>query len=377
MILALLLQLPGVESLPGLPTGYVPTAGAEMAWEVHDQLVVYARVLMLALLAVGLILGFLAPAARLRVTAIRTVLSLFTVLCLFATHVHIYGWIMGLGHSMATGIVSEEQQAEFDQTWELAGDAAALEEMTPGELNATPWYVRWAAALLHASPGGVVAMELIASFSTAAFLLATTFVSMLWRALVTITFVMGPICIVFGLLPSWGPRVTTTWLILTCHFSLWQVWIAICTLFVNKADQFLSLTPQVIAITETMKGNETIIPNTYEAILIQLVSVFLVLGVPVMVALFFPWGRASTMMAWGMMDGAKTAMRTTMSAASMAKGGISAGAGKVSVPGGSSFNATSFKGGGGDSKPGTAMSAPGAWMDAPTPKSSYEPGQWK
>lgn len=369
-MLTFLLQLPGVDALPGLPVGYVPTAGAEMAWEVHDQLVIYSRVLMLALLAVGLILGFLAPAARLRVTAIRTVLSLFVVLCLFATHVHVYGWIMGLGHSMATGIVSEEQQAEFDETWELAGDAAALEEMTPEQLSGTPWYVRWSQALLRATPASIITMELIASFTTAWFLLATTFVSMLWRALVTITFVMSPVCIVFGLLPSWGPRVTTTWLILTCHFSLWQVWIALCTLFVNKADQFLSLTTPAMDVAKTIAGDETAIPNTYEAILIQLVSVFLVLGVPVMVALFFPWGRASTMMAWGMTDGAKTVARTTMAAASMAKGGISGGAGKVNVPGGSSFNATSFKGGGSS---GIALEK----AAKAAPPASYQPEQWK
>ena len=66
---------------------------------------------------------------------------------------------------------------------------------------------------------------------------------------------------------------------------------------------------------QTIAGNEAAIPNSYEAILIQLVAVFLTLGVPVLVCVFFPWSRASQLMAWGVMDGARTVTKTTQAAA--------------------------------------------------------------
>lgn len=309
----MLLQLPGVESLPGLPVDYIPTAGAQMTLEVHQTTTIIGRFIVLALLALGLLGSMVAPVAGWKATSFVILRSGIGIALFLQVGPTFYGHIMRLGHSGAQEIVSAQEQEAFDDSWALAGDVTALQEMSPSELESQPWFVRVAAAMMHSSPVSVITQMLIAAWANAAFLLSATFVSMLWRALVQIDFVVGPLCIAFGVIPNWGSRVTMAWVAATCQLSLWQVWIAICTLFINKADTFLMMNSPMSASIDALTGDATAIPNTYEAILVQLVSVFLMLGVPVMVGIFFPWGRASQMLAWGLMDGAKTVVNTTQS----------------------------------------------------------------
>ncbi len=146
------------------------------------------------------------------------------------------------------------------------------------------------------NPGAGIAAILVA-LSIALFLFGAIFINMAWIALATVLYVLGPILIVFGVIPRLGGRVLSNWITALVQLSAWRIWMAVCGWFVwNGPSLFLH---------DMQSGGPLDFGNTtvmIESAVMSLVFAGMYFATPLIINAVLPLSRFSMlgMAAWSM-----------------------------------------------------------------------------
>lgn len=312
-------DIPGVgRGIPGISGQYIPTLSADLTWKWFERVYSGSIQLLLVLLTIALLIALFSMSAKQKVTAISVFRCTFIMMILLVGYLKLFGLVMGTTHAFALWVVDEGQIEEYQANWEQAADAAELENLTPEQIEKLPWYARIAHAANVLTPANVAITDLVALASAIGFFLVTTLMNMLWRVLVCILFAFGPLCIVFGVIPQWGSKVTMSWVGAVVQIGLWETWSAGIAMIVNNAEKFFIAASPVNAAIGALEGNPVAVPNRYEAVVIMLICIFLQIAGPLFIGLLFPHSKFATFASWSIIDQTKGAVRMTTNAAKFA-----------------------------------------------------------
>jgi hypothetical protein len=265
----LLLQVPGISG------EYLPTQAALAAAELHNRLLKVSYLLIPLFITIGLITAHFSEKFSTKDLISRTIL----VLALLVTLPFTFGTTMNLGGVISRQIITESEQAQLQM--QIVAEATEKKEGSekPSYLGMVGNSILSAVTLNFTD--GVI------SLAHTLYLLSGLVISILWRFLVIIAYVLGPLMIALLLLPNLGERIFMTYLGGVVQLSFWQIWIAICSWFINLTNTSLDL---------ILSGNTDKIDasNQLEAAAASLVFALLYLSTPKVVSTLLPIGTINT-----------------------------------------------------------------------------------
>jgi hypothetical protein len=265
----LLLQVPGISG------DYLPTQAATTALKLHERLLKVSYLLIPLFITIGLITAHFSEKFSTKDVISRTIL----VLALLVTLPFTFGTTMDLGGVISRQIITDSEQEQLRlQIAAEAKEKKQTEEKT-SYLNMVGNGIL-SAVTLNFSDG-------VISLAHTLYLISGLVISILWRFLVIVAYVLGPVMIAFLLVPSIGERIFMTYLGGVVQLSFWQVWIAICSWFINLTNTNLEL---------ILSGNTDKIDasNQLEAAAASLVFALLYLSTPKVVSTLLPIGTINT-----------------------------------------------------------------------------------
>jgi hypothetical protein len=324
-ILLLLFQI----NLPG--TGdYITDAGIQQIMELHKKVYAASWLVLALMVAISLAMNLTGLLARREISPKDLILRGLMVVCLMVGFDQIYGLIMSVGHGMAQEIMPDYQLADLTKSAQRAADKQIEGGLAAGG-SAQDDAANWMAGITNflwnmvINPGAGIAGILVA-LSIALFLFGAIFINMAWIALATVLYVLGPILIVFGVIPRIGGRVLSTWVTALVQLSAWRIWMAVCGWFVwNGPSLFLH---------DVQAGGPLDFENTtvmIESAVMSLVFAGMYFSTPLIINAVLPLSRFSM---WGMAAWSMAVNRGTGAMATfMRVGGAVAGAAVGGPPG--------------------------------------------
>jgi hypothetical protein len=324
-ILLLLLQI----NLPG--TGdYITDAGMQQIMELHKKVYTASWLVFALMVAIGLAMNLTGLLARLEISPKDLILRGLMVVCLMVGFDQVYGLIMSVGHGMAQEIMPDYQLADLTKSAQRAADRQIEGGQAAGggtQDDAANWMAGITNFLWNMviNPGAGIAGILVA-LSIALFLFGAIFINMAWIALATVLYVLGPVLIVFGVIPRLGGRVVSNWVTALVQLSAWRIWMAVCGWFVwNGPSLFLH---------DVQAGGPLDFENTtvmIESAVMSLVFAGMYFSTPLIINAVLPLSRFSM---WGMAAWSMAVNRGTGAMATfMRVGGAVAGAAVGGPPG--------------------------------------------
>jgi hypothetical protein len=355
-------------NLPG--TGdYITDAGVQQIMELHKKIYAASWLVLGLMVVIALAMNLAGLFVRLEISPKDVILRGLMIVCLMVGFDEVYGMIMAVGHGMAQEIMPDYQLADLTKSAQRAANNQIEGEESSddgGILEDAAAWISGAANFLWnmvVNPGAGIAAILVA-LSIALFLFGAIFINMAWIALATVLYVMGPILIVFGIIPRLGGRVLTNWVTALVQLAAWRVWMAVCGWFVwNGPSLFLH---------DIQASGPLDFENTrvmIESAVMSLVFAGMYFATPFIVNAVLPlsrfsmWGAAAWSMAMNRSTGAvATFMRVGGAVAGAVGGpqGMAAGAAagqganivqKIGAAGGSSGGSAGMLTSGGTSKP--------------------------
>ena len=233
-----LFQVPGLPNskIPGLSDVYMPTAAAEKALELFQN-VNKAAFLLLPLLL--LIAGGMAVVGLGEQWTLPDVLKRVVATILLLVGIQfIYGGVMAIGVGLGEKILKSDEVQKINQKFEETAKEKQDEKVID-EDKATGFLERAALFLLAFNLDTM--MNLTTGLTTLLFFVATIVMTHLWRVLAIILFVVSPLTVVLGVIPGIGTKITANWFGALIQISFWQVWFSICAWFVENADSIFTV----------------------------------------------------------------------------------------------------------------------------------------
>jgi hypothetical protein len=268
--------LPGVtDRLPGVPVEYFPTQAALQVQELAARTTTAAWSLLALLLVIALLCGQFGLLARLKTTPGQILLRLVLVAGLLSGFPMLFGVIFSVGDGFARLIFKNDDFASLNESFH-----AAAQKARDDKSEATAFLDRVAGVVATLTPLPAL-MDVVRGAVMIAFLAVGVLYQLLWRALLMVAYLAGPLCIALGMLPGFGPRILTSWIAALIHLSAWQVWGAWCAFMVKSADGFFTL------YTDLAAGRPGL-SNDMESIAVALLFVILYASGPAVIAKLIP-----------------------------------------------------------------------------------------
>jgi hypothetical protein len=286
---ALLLQL-GPE-IPGVPLKYIPTQGAQQVLHLYSHVQNASWWLLGGLMVVGGGLVVFGLLAKMNITPYEVAMRGILAACLLAAYPLIFKLVLVSGAAVAEIIMSDEDYDALNEAFRRAADA----ELAERDAQA-PFYEKWirqiSSVVSSMSLGGAILTELIMGLGTILFFVSAIVINLLWRLFVVLMFVSGPLLIVLGSIPVFGPRVLGSWITGIIQISAWQVYMALMAFMVKTADGFFQ------RYVDLAHGKVDTV-NHFESIAITFAFGFLYLATPFMVNAVLPFSKVSMMATHG------------------------------------------------------------------------------
>lgn len=283
--------LPGV--FEDYPQDY--TGARHMINALHTKMMDQSWELFGAFFAISTILGLAGILGRLRITPDQIVARGLIVAVMLTSYNSIFGTIMATGGDVAYTITSREELIRAAQqiqkaTSEISVDGAAQESESPGVFKLF-------GQILFALTGGLSLVAVVVGLSVIIMLIGSLFINTIWIIFSIVLYVFGPIIIVLGLIPGWGPKLLTNWLGAVIQLAAWQIWLAICwwIIQVSSALPFFTNKGEMPTI-DNIRGNVT----SFEGAAFALAFALLYLATPFIIQGLLPLGRFSVMAGIGM-----------------------------------------------------------------------------
>lgn len=275
----ILFQVPGVtKSIPGLNFEYMPTEGMEAVVALHDKMNKYAWIIFgLSFVIGGVIHAIKISTGDERLSIGGLAVSVLLPLVLLVGMDFTFGSILKLGNSLAEEISSKEDINRLNERFEKAAQEADKGTNADSE----DWLFQVLVFLqLAINKTEVLVIQFLMVIASVSFTLSSILINLIWRALVIILYVFGPLLIALGPIPGIGETVVPNWIGSTIQISAWQVWIATWAFFVSNANKIFKL--------KYLGDDKNLAANSYEAVGIAFVcSVLLLLG-PVIINTLIP-----------------------------------------------------------------------------------------
>lgn len=292
--------IPGVSSkIPGVPLDYIPEKAAAIAVELfnimkHDAFLLLGviTVIAIAISVVGLGEKWNVVEAGKKIVASALILIGINF---------IFGAVISVGHGLAEHIISSKNISQLEQD---AEKAAKAEQERRGVANtqAAPSMFGIFSNFLG-NIGSTVSLDLVGGLAVIAFYVSSVVINLLWRLFVIILYVTGPIIIVLLPIPGIGIKALSNWFAALIQLSFWQVWFAICAIFVRTVDLF-----SISQVNTSLNGNlGAPTGNHVEAIAYAVIFTILYLGTPFVVNAILPISSFSTQASLGLLAGTKIA----------------------------------------------------------------------
>lgn len=317
--------LPGFgNKIPGVPFEYIPEQGAMQAIDLYYKMVGTAWWLMFGLMIVGGFYVVIAVADRKNIEATEIIKRGVAAAVMMGLLPILFALIMSAGGAIGERIFSGADM----QTLNKAFRQAAQEEMNEKETTnpGAMWLRRMASLTSILNPGQILLTELFRGIATVAFYASAILMTLFWRFLVVILFVMGPILCVLGVIPQFGPKVIGGYFAALCQVSAWQIWFAVCAFFVKSGNAFFQAQRDLFTKVDAV--------NDYESIAICLMFAIAYLMTPFLVNALLPISKFSAMGTWAMQSGMKAVMGAASGVMQMAGGKVVGAVGAFSRFGG-------------------------------------------
>lgn len=270
-----LFQVPGLpkSKIPGLSDVYMPTAAAEKAMELFQNVNKAALILLPLLL---LIAGGMAVVGLGEQWTLPDVLKRIVATMLLLVGIQfIYGGVMAIGVGLGEKILKSDDVQKINQQFEEIAKKKQDEKVD--EDKATGFLER--AGLFLSAFNLDTMMNLVTGLTTLLFFVATVVMTSLWRVLAIILFVISPLTIVLGVVPGIGTRITANWFGALIQISFWQVWFSICAWFVENADS-------VFTVSDTTSRSS--VANHVESTAYAVIFFILYIATPFIVSALVP-----------------------------------------------------------------------------------------
>jgi hypothetical protein len=293
-----------ISQIPGLSEQYLPAQVSLEGAKLYERMLTISYLLIPVFIAVGLVVANFSEQFNVKDLLLRSIL----VLALIGTLPFTFGATMELGGAISRQIISNTDE----QQMRLSIAAEAKEQNQKNQGNEKPTFFSMVGnGLLTALTGNI--SDLIVALAHTIYLFSGPFISLLWRFLVILAYALAPIMISFLILPNIGNRIFMGWLGGVIQLSFWQVWIAICSWFVNLANSNLEL---------LVSGNLDKIDasNQIEGAAAALLFALLYLATPAAVNRIIPLST------FGSIGSSAVSLGTTLATAAVLYGGKFAGA---------------------------------------------------
>lgn len=294
----MILQVPIPNTIPGVPVNYFPTEGYQLIWAWNERMMEGSKLTMAVILLVALLLAAAAPLGQIKVTATQTFLRAFVAIVLLAAFNQIFAIPMAVTHAFAELVISQAEIDQLNDEFQKAGERDPNPILTQQQADSLPWFARLGYVAYQISPATAVLTELFMGIMTMIFLVVVGLSYLLWRFLVGIAFAMGPLCIVMGMVPGWGPRVLSGYLGAITQLGLLQIWNAGCAFMVMHADKFFRSHEQLELLVDSVAGSGYAMPNHLDAILYTFLFTCAYIMGWGMITLFFPYSKFTAFAAW-------------------------------------------------------------------------------
>lgn len=319
--------------------------------DLHGRIMDQSWGLFGALFAVGALLGLAGQTARLKITPDKMVMMGVLVAVLLSGYDGVFGTIMATGDDLSQEIASREKLMEATQQIQEAARNISSGE---SEDSDTPYLLKLFGQILFALAGPGLLTGLVIGLSICVMLIGSLFINTLWVIFTVVLYTFGPLVIVLGLIPGWGPKILTNWFGALIQLSAWQIWMAICWWCVEVGSQlpFLMNNGELPTI-DNLKGHVT----SFEGAAFALVFALLYLATPFIVQGILPLSRFSVMAGIGMAAAHSQVSSVVNKGRSGGQG--SGGGGGNSFGGGGSGGGGGAAGGGGGGGGKTGMGGGG------------------
>lgn len=319
-LLALLMffQVPGTETkIPGIPPDFFTPDAGKLVLELYDKIFRDAQILAVYLLIVTFGIYLIDKVYKNQLSFSMVVVNVVGTVILLVAINPVFKYTLELGTSIASDIMTPEDIVALNKEY---SDAAKAQEQAKEnkliDLSSVSGFVKTINAFAGLALGISIwsgVYTIIALF----YVLSIQVVMLLWKTLALILYLFAPICVAFGVIPSFGTRITATWYGAVVQLSAWQIWIALCSFLVKRADKlfFESL------VGKGLTGFDP--REQFNAIALALLFVILNFAGPIIISLLFPTSRfvagASGAIAFVANSGVQTVKNTVQNVVGVAK----------------------------------------------------------
>lgn len=293
-LLAIFQQIPDV-TIPGVPTEYMPQQSAQAVAALFDRIFPASIKLLAVTTVIGAALTVASPLVG--EDGDKTNWAGFlkrivvTVLLLVGLQ-FVFGNIIDLGHSIGQQIFPDQDVSKLNQQFAENANKVQQEKGVPAD-GKSGGVIQSIVEMVGVAQGNIT-IGIVGALSGIAFFATTIVINILWRVLVIILYITGPLIIITLPIPGLGQKLVTNWLAAVFQLSLWQVWFSICAFFVNTSDSIFKVTDDV---------GQTI--NHIDSIAHALIFTVLYIATPFFISAIFPISSFSSSASIGFLAGAK------------------------------------------------------------------------
>lgn len=281
----LLLQVPGVSNIPGIPPDFFSPNAGELVTKLYDKIFIDARILAVYLLIVTLGMYLIDKVYKNQLSFSMIVVNVLgTILLLHAIN-PVFEFTLQLGNGIATDIMSSEDIKALNKEF---SEAAKEQERTTTDklldvLTINPFLKTLSSFAAMAL--GISIWSGIYAILALLFLISIQVTMLLWKTLALILYLFAPICVAFGVIPGFGTRILASWYGAVVQLSAWQIWIALTSWMVKESNNlfFQSLTGQSLIGFDPREQ--------FNAIVLATLFIILNFAGPVLISLLIPTSR--------------------------------------------------------------------------------------